>query len=1055
MTTIFGQKTEIVNDPLNVDIPGISVATLKGDTGATGAIGATGATGAGVVTGGTTGQLLSKKTNADYDTEWVTSPFTMIYPGAGIALSTGSAWSASITDNSANWNTAYGWGNHASGGYVKTDQTVAQTIGDTTNRLLKLWATDITCTNTITGGVSGNAGTVTNATFTTALTVNTGTLTLTANSANTSVLTIGAGSVSVSGSNSGDVTLATDHGLGLTGQLLSMGTPSTLTASTTNAVTTTTHTHAITGFLTSLSGAVLIDQTVGQTIGDTANRLTKLWVTDITCTNAITGSITGNAGTVTNGVYTTGSGTVFEVPLTFGNGLTRTVNAVANNLITGLAGGQTVIGGTLTAQDLTLRSNAADTSTGSIKIITETACTDEKTGALVVSGGFGLNGAMYIKNILTVDDSYYLKTPNVTMKSGLSMYIKNPSNVNVADFSYLDGSLSVYGTGTSPSFARMRINTWDTQDNYIQNNITNLSTGSSASSDWIATSDSGSDSTNFIDLGINGSGWSSVGWTINGANDGYLYTASTNLAMGTATASKVVSIFTGGTLAANERIRITDTGTRYGASGAPSYLHDFPITNSASTDCMVVGNTTALIGVPVAGDTVHAQRVVSSGNARGFVSGAEGSHTVNTSNAMQGLNAFASTAVAATANYSSSSGGLRNNYGVYHRGSGIVTEARTVNGIISVGTTAANNASTITYATVFNAQNPVFASYSGTPYGVITNLYQFRAQGGAITSATLTNRYGLYIEDLVAGTNRYGIYQVGSSDKNYLAGQLGLGIASTSVLTLKAGSETASTAPLKFTSGSLLTSAEAGAIEFLTDKYYATITTGTTRKEIQLYDTYYGEMYMYDNATACVIDTANVYHAVYNTFGNNDGTLAPTTSTAAFTFKAGAGYAITAVADGGSGTIDCTTAGHSLLAGEPITITGTTNYNGVYLVLATGLTATNFKVTKAYVSSQTGSARLPATLKCLEAGVYAANFTVSGVAVTQNDVMKFELNKDATPLDSISARDLWDSGTNYTSSTGSGNVTLTAGQYVWLSVKNYSGTGDLTINCANVNLHRI
>jgi hypothetical protein len=31
----------------------------------------------------------------------------MVYPGAGIALSTGSAWGTSITDNSANWNTAY------------------------------------------------------------------------------------------------------------------------------------------------------------------------------------------------------------------------------------------------------------------------------------------------------------------------------------------------------------------------------------------------------------------------------------------------------------------------------------------------------------------------------------------------------------------------------------------------------------------------------------------------------------------------------------------------------------------------------------------------------------------------------------------------------------------------------------------------------------------------------------------------------------------------------------------------------------------------------------
>jgi hypothetical protein len=44
--------------------------------------------------------------------------FSMTYPGAGIAISTGSAWGTSITDNSANWNTAYGWGNHASAGYL-------------------------------------------------------------------------------------------------------------------------------------------------------------------------------------------------------------------------------------------------------------------------------------------------------------------------------------------------------------------------------------------------------------------------------------------------------------------------------------------------------------------------------------------------------------------------------------------------------------------------------------------------------------------------------------------------------------------------------------------------------------------------------------------------------------------------------------------------------------------------------------------------------------------------------------------------------------------------
>jgi hypothetical protein len=55
-------------------------------------------------------------------------------------------------------------------------------------------------------------------------------------------------------------------------------------------------------------------------------------------------------------------------------------------------------------------------------------------------------------------------------------------------------------------------------------------------------------------------------------------------------------------------------------------------------------------------------------------------------------------------------------------------------------------------------------------------------------------------------------------------------------LTPPAGSTTAGTAPLKFTSGTLLGTAEAGVIEFDSDKFYASITTGPARKEITLSD---------------------------------------------------------------------------------------------------------------------------------------------------------------------------------------------------------------------------
>lgn len=62
------------------------------------------------------GYLLSSTTGGIRS--WVPPSSGMTYPGAGIALSTGSAWAGSITNNSANWNTAYGWGNHASAGYA-------------------------------------------------------------------------------------------------------------------------------------------------------------------------------------------------------------------------------------------------------------------------------------------------------------------------------------------------------------------------------------------------------------------------------------------------------------------------------------------------------------------------------------------------------------------------------------------------------------------------------------------------------------------------------------------------------------------------------------------------------------------------------------------------------------------------------------------------------------------------------------------------------------------------------------------------------------------------
>ncbi len=55
-------------------------------------------------------------------------------------------------------------------------------------------------------------------------------------------------------------------------------------------------------------------------------------------------------------------------------------------------------------------------------------------------------------------------------------------------------------------------------------------------------------------------------------------------------------------------------------------------------------------------------------------------------------------------------------------------------------------------------------------------------------------------------------------------------------ITVRAGTASAGTAPLKFTSGTLLSSPEAGAVEFNNDRLYFTQTTSTTRKVVAAFD---------------------------------------------------------------------------------------------------------------------------------------------------------------------------------------------------------------------------
>lgn len=288
--------------------------------------------------------------------------------------------------------------------------------------------------------------------------------------------------------------------------------------------------------------------------------------------------------------------------------------------------------------------------------------------------------------------------------------------------------------------------------------------------------------------------------------------------------------------------------------------------------------------------------------------------------------------------------------------------------------------------------------------------------------------------------------------------KFGIFLASpTAYLHLPAGSTVASTAPIKLTSGSLMTNPEAGAIEFLSDKYYATTTTGPIRKEIQLYDTYYGEAYFYTAtgaaSTSLAIDTSLIYHAIVlaSSAGINAG----------FTHKAGQANAIASVAENSAGVSYkvTTTGNHNLIAGECITHTGfttRTTYRGKFVVQSTP-SATEYIVLGTYLGTDTGFMKRGYSLRANtgSAGVYRITHSLSASVANSNTTFKLEMNINTTELDNIASEKRFGSSAELDTITNSGMAQIADGDYIWMSIANMTDATDFSVRHSNITLNRV
>lgn len=130
-----------------------------------------------------------------------------------------------------------------------------------------------------------------------------------------------------------------------------------------------------------------------------------------------------------------------------------------------------------------------------------------------------------------------------------------------------DSTNQVLNIGGVTALSNTRLQTGGTVAGFLQNNIQNLSSSPSASSDWVATANNGSDTTHYINMGINSSGGGGSPFT--STNAGYLYTIDDELDLG-ALGSKPIIFFTSGGTSPVERGRISATASTLtmGVSGA-------------------------------------------------------------------------------------------------------------------------------------------------------------------------------------------------------------------------------------------------------------------------------------------------------------------------------------------------------------------------------------------------------------------------------------------------------------------------------------------------------
>lgn len=212
----------------------------------------------------------------------------------------------------------------------------------------------------------------------------------------------------------------------------------------------------------------------------------------------------------------------------------------------------------------------------------------------------------------------------------------------------------------------------------------------------------------------------------------------------------------------------------------------------------------------------------------------------------------------------------------------------------------------------------------------------------------------------------------------------------------------------------------------------------------------YAEMYLHASADEVTIEDTAEWHLLIN--------LIPGDVSADWTAHAGASKTVTVWATNAGGTSTlCTCANHGMAEGDVVSISGTTNYDGVYAISA--VTVSTFVIAHAFVNDDGAhdihwGSHMRAT-NALTTGRYLLTLDLSVIPLNAADIIEVSAFQNATQLTKLECVATLGALTVWTVVAGQCLVNYVNGDVITVAVMNNTGGDNVIVRNANISIIRI